>query len=130
MIEKGKEESENVGRYQSILMSTIIAALLVWAAPEVIPILTNDEDGDIFTPDNVGDLATTDITTRISELFNLLLYIVRIAILGGIIIAVLMLQVDRPPERGHFTTRSCHMGLCHTSIQDQSSTAIQPQVFS
>ena len=94
MIEKGKEESDNLGKYQGILMSTIIAAIIVWIAPELIPILTG-ASGGIFDAPDLKDttLDTKKITDRISDLFTLLLWFVRIAILAGVIISVLMLRV-------------------------------------
>ena len=96
MLEKTKEDSENMGKYQGMLMSTIIAALIVWIAPELIPILTGAEGGLFDAPELSDDsLDTSAITDRVSDLFLLLLWFVRIAILAGVIISVLMLYVPK-----------------------------------
>lgn len=121
MIEKGNEESDSLGKYKGMLMSTIIAALIVWIAPELIPIITG-ADGGIFDPPTLADptLDTQQITDRISDLFTLLLWFVRIAILAGVIISVLMLHVPACNPR---TSASSALNVAAIAKQPCSSSS-------
>lgn len=47
MLERRKEESESIGKYQTMLMSGIIAAVIVFLAPTLIIVITGTElEGD------------------------------------------------------------------------------------
>lgn len=113
MLEKRKEESESMGKYQTMLMSAIVAAIIVFLAPTLIVVLTNqtipdgqtaedvlfapptvkqfDDDGNLL--DDERTVLPSNLTNQISGLFSLLLWFVRIVLVAMIIVSVMMLYV-------------------------------------
>ena len=103
MLEKRKEESDSIGKYQGILTSVVIAAMIMWIAPIMIPYLVGlegeDADGNqlsgedlLFAPPSDSELPE-EISDRISGLFGILMWFARIVLIFGVIIAVIILRI-------------------------------------
>lgn len=102
MLEKRKDESEAVGKYQSMLVSVVIAALIVWIAPMLIPVLTGQDFGtslvappEILLEDNetADNLNPNSFGGRISQLWDLALWVVRLILVFAVLIFVAMLRM-------------------------------------
>ena len=104
MLEKRKEDSESIGKYQGMIMSAIIAAVIVFLAPTLIVTVTgvdcsdpaggadlSAEDCLFNAPAALGD----DIGDGIRELFDILMWAVRLVIIAAIVIGIMMLSVHR-----------------------------------
>lgn len=92
MLEKRKEESESVGKYQTMLMGAIIGAFLVWAMPYLIAYIFGVDN--IFEPPAGADLPK-DLTKKIDSLYQSLLWVVRIVFVFAIMVSVVLLRLDR-----------------------------------
>ena len=92
MLEKRKEESESVGKYQTMLMGAIIGAFLVWAMPYLIAYIFGVDN--IFEPPDGADLPK-DLTETIDSLYQSLLWVVRIVFVFAIMVSVVLLRLDR-----------------------------------
>ena len=92
MLEKRKEESESVGKYQTMLMGAIIGAFLVWAMPYLIAYIFGVDN--IFEPPAGADLPV-DLTEKIDSLYQSLLWVVRIVFVFAIMVSVVLLRLDR-----------------------------------
>ena len=92
MLEKRKEESESVGKYQTMLMGAIIGAFLVWAMPYLIAYIFGVDN--IFEPPAGADLPK-DLTEKIDSLYQSLLWVVRIVFVFAIMVSVVLLRLDR-----------------------------------
>ncbi|ABK77307.1 hypothetical protein CENSYa_0674 [Cenarchaeum symbiosum A] len=95
MLEKRKEDSESVGKYQGIVTSVVIAAIIIWVAPLLIPALSGSDSNSLFN--STGTLVPEEVATNIDELFQTVLWFARIVLLFAVIVAVVMLRVD--PKR-------------------------------
>ena len=95
MLEKRKEESESVGKYQAMLMGAIIGAFLVWAMPYLIAYIFGVDN--IFEPPAGADLPD-ELTDKIDSLYQSLLWVVRIVFVFAIMISVVLLRLDNPPR--------------------------------
>ena len=93
MLEKRKEESESVGKYQTMLMGAIIGAFLVWAMPYLIAYIFGVDN--IFEPPADADLPD-ELTDKIDSLYQSLLWVVRIVFVFAIMISVVLLRLDHP----------------------------------
>ena len=103
MLEKRKDESEAIGKYQSMLVSVVIAGLVVWIAPMLIPVLTGQEFGtSLVAPPEIlleanetaDNLNPNSFGGRISQLWDLMLWVVRIVLVFAIMIFVVMLRMN------------------------------------
>ena len=91
MLEKRKEESESVGKYQNMLLGAVIGAILVWAMPYIIAFIFGVDN--IFEPPAGANLPS-EITEKIDSLYQSLLWIIRIVFVFAIMISVLLLRLD------------------------------------
>ena len=103
MLEKRKDESEAIGKYQSLLVSVVIGALIVWIAPMLIPVLTGQDFGtslvappEILLEDNetADNLNPNSFGGRIAQLWDLGLWVVRLVLVFAVLIFVTMLRVS------------------------------------
>lgn len=93
MLEKRKEESESVGKYQAMLMGAVLGAFLVWAMPYLVGYIFGVDN--IFEPPSEANLPE-DLTTKINSLYQSLLWIVRIIFVFAIMISVILLRLNVP----------------------------------
>ena len=102
MLEKRKDESESIGKYQSMLVSAVIAALILWVAPMLIPVLTGQDFGtSLMTPPDIlleenetaDNLNPNSFGGRMTQLWDLGLWVARVAIVFGVLIGVIMLRM-------------------------------------
>ena len=103
MLEKRKDESEAIGKYQSLLVSVVIGALIVWIAPMLIPVLTGQDFGtslvappEILLEDNetADNLNPNSFGGRIAQLWDLGLWVVRLVLVFAVLIFVTMLRMS------------------------------------
>ena len=103
MLEKRKDESEAIGKYQSLLVSVVIGALIVWIAPMLIPVLTGQDFGtslvappEILLEDNetADNLNPNSFGGRIAHLWDLGLWVVRLILVFAVLIFVAMLRMS------------------------------------
>ena len=117
MLEKRKEESEAIGKYQSMLMSCVIAAVIVFLAPTLVLVVTGADtldEGDLFAPPSITYETTDDAGNKINKtkvmvpddvaaglqgLYELLLWFVRIVLIMMAIVSVIMLRVDAQQQQ-------------------------------
>ena len=93
MLEKRKEESESVGKYQAMLMGAIIGAFLVWAMPHLVGYIFGVDN--IFEPPDDAGLPA-ELTEKINSLYQSLLWLVRIIFVFAIMVSVVLLRLDDP----------------------------------
>ena len=102
MLEKRKDDSESIGKYQSMLVSAVIAALIIWVAPMLIPVLTGQDFGaSLMTPPDIlleanetaDNLNPDSFGGRMNQLWELGLWVARVAIVFGVMIGVIMLRM-------------------------------------
>lgn len=91
MLEKRKEESESVGKYQAMLMGAVIGAFLVWAMPYMIAYIFGVDN--IFEPPPEAGLPD-ELTEKIDSLYQSLLWVVRLVFVFAIMISVVLLKLD------------------------------------
>lgn len=91
MLEKRKEESESVGKYQAMLMGAVLGAFLVWAMPYLVGYIFGVDN--IFQPPADANLPQ-DLTDKINSLYQSLLWIVRIIFVFAIMISVILLRLN------------------------------------
>lgn len=85
MLERRKDDSESLGKYQGMLVSTIIAALIIFLAPSMIIMLTDCQkidpnsgnktgivcdESDLFTPPGK---TFANAVENLKEMWNLLM---------------------------------------------------------
>lgn len=93
MLEKRKEESESVGKYQAMLMGAIVGAFLIWAMPYLVAYIFGVDN--IFEPPEDADLPD-ELTDKIDSLYQSLLWVVRIVFVFAIMISVVLLRLAPP----------------------------------
>ena len=98
MLERRKEESEAIGRYQGMLVAFILGAIVVWSAPWIMVFVFDlDDESDLFTPPTSSSNSTkglpTVIAAKVEDVYNLGIWLVRIILLLGVLIAVTMLRL-------------------------------------
>ena len=97
MIEKRKEDSETVGKFQGLLQAVIMASLIVWLAPIIIPFITTGNlDGDFMNPNiNGTQIVPSAIVDRVGGLWQLGLWAVRIILVVIVVFAATMLHYKK-----------------------------------
>ena len=101
MLEKRKDESESIEKYRSILMAAVIGALLLFAAPEIVGMLSGvDSEGYVKEDSLVGISGQPRLpevfTDSVLEVLQLVLWIARVVIVLFIVMAVIMLRIEKP----------------------------------
>ena len=113
MLEKRKDDSESIQKFQGMLMAAIIGGLLLFIAPVMVVYITGvdllDEDGNPLTNED-GDPLTAEqalfampdasnlppeFTTKVNSIFDLVLWVARVVVVLFIVMAVIMLQMPR-----------------------------------
>ena len=104
MLEKRKDESESVQKYQGMLMAAIIGGLLLFIAPVLVVYITGveivgdqtAEDALFALPDesNLPDA----FTTKVNSIFVLVIWVARIVVVLFIVMAVIMLCMPKQPH--------------------------------
>ena len=121
MLEKRKDDSEAIGKYQGMIVSCVIASLLVWIAPMLIPVLTGQEFGtSLVTPPDIllesnetaDNLNPNSIGGRMNALWDLFLWVVRLVLVFGILAGIIMLRLEKalvagPPGRARSAGSRC-----------------------
>ena len=122
MLEKRKDDSEAIGKYQSLLVSVVIGSLIVWIAPMLIPVLTGEDFGtslvappDILLEENetADNLNPNSFGGRIAQLWDLGLWVVRLVLVFAVLIFVAMLRMGG---------RYGGAGWCPSATLDRCST--------
>ncbi len=102
MLEKRKEESDGVGKYQNMLVSAMVAGIIVFLAPTLVVVVTDacagktGLEGEACLWD-APDLLPDAVSDRVEDLIGLMVFIVRIVIVFSIILAVILLRVEKNP---------------------------------
>ena len=101
MLEKSKDESESVEKFRSILMAAVIGALLLFAAPEVVNMLTGVDlegyvkEGSLFGIP--GQPRVPEVFTgKVFDVLQIVLWVARVVIVLFIVMAVIMLRIEEP----------------------------------
>ena len=111
MLEKRKDDSESVQKYQGMLMAAIIGGLLLFIAPIMVVYITGtgvDEDGNALT-DEDGNALTAEqalfalpdeslpeeFRDKVNSVFLLVMWVARVIVVLFIVMAVIMLQMPR-----------------------------------
>ena len=113
MLEKRKDDSESIQKFQGMLMAAIIGGLLLFIAPVMVVYITGvdlvDEDGNPLTNEN-GDPLTAEqalfalpdesnlpkeFTSKVNSIFELVIWVARVVVVLFIVMAVIMLQMPR-----------------------------------
>ena len=90
MLEKRKEESESIGKYQTMLLGAIIGAFIVWAMLYVIAFIFGVDN--IFEPPPNANIPAA-LTEKIDSLYQTLLWVVRLIFVFAIMISVVLLRL-------------------------------------
>lgn len=129
MLEKRKDDSEAIGKYQSLLVSVVIGSLIVWIAPMLIPVLTGEDFGtslvappDILLEENetADNLNPNSFGGRIAQLWDLGLWVVRLVLVFAVLIFVAMLRVG---GGGTGWCPSATLDRCSTGRREATATA-------
>ena len=130
MLEKRKDDSEAVGKYQSMLVSVVIGGLIVWIAPMLIPVLTGQDFGtslvappDILLEENetADNLNPNSFGGRISQLWDLGLWVVRLVLVFAVLIFVAMLRVGGGGRGGCTAVPSETLDRCARSRREATA---------
>ena len=104
MIERRKDESESIDKYDSILRAAIIGALLLFAAPFLVSYLTgiDVESGEIaeealFMISNQQPLPDVFLE-KVTAVYQIVLWIGRVVIVLFIVMSVIMLRMPVTAE--------------------------------
>ena len=99
MLEKRKEEGEAVGKYTQFLTTFVIGAFILFMAPYIVAFVTDDtvSDSGIFAPPEGVDIAP-EITDKVDDLFQFVMWIARIIVVLGVIMFVILLYVNPEPR--------------------------------
>ncbi len=102
MLEKRKDDSESIQKFQGMLMAAVIGALLLFIAPVLVVYITDSGiDGKtaeqaLFTiPTSEGQSLPADFVEKVSAIFDLVLWVAKIIVVLFIVMAVIMLQMPR-----------------------------------
>ena len=113
MLEKRKDDSESIQKFQGMLMAAVIGGLLLFIAPVLVVYITGvdlvDADGDPITNAD-GDPLTAEqalfalpdqgnlppeFATKVNSIFELVIWVARVVVVLFIVMAVIMLQMPR-----------------------------------
>ena len=105
MLEKRKDDSESVQKFQGMLMAAVIGGLLLFIAPVLVVYITGvalvDEEGKELTAEQAlfalpdeGNLPP-EFADKVNSIFNLVLWIARVIVVLFIVMAVIMLRMPR-----------------------------------
>ena len=105
MIERRKDETESIEKYRSILMAAVIGALLLFAAPVMVGMLTGiDSEGYVKEGSLFGIPGQPRIpavfTASVLGVLEIVLWLARVVIILFIVMAVIMLRVQEPVPAG------------------------------
>ena len=105
MLEKRKDDSESIQKFQGMLMAAIIGGLLLFIAPVLVVYITGvdlvDSDGKTLTAEQAlfalpdeGNLPP-EFADKVNSIFDLVLWVARVIVVLFIVMAVIMLQMPR-----------------------------------
>ena len=105
MLEKRKDESDSIEKFQSILIAAVIGALLLFAAPEIVNMLTGvDEAGYVKEGSLFGIPGQPRVpevfTGKVMDVLQIVLWVARVVIVLFVVMAVVMLRVKEPATAG------------------------------
>ena len=105
MLEKRKDESESTEKYRSILTAAVIGALLLFAAPEIVGMLTGvDSEGYVKEGSMFGIPGQPRVpevfTEKVVSVLEVVLWLARVVIVLFIVMAVVMLRIEEPAPAG------------------------------
>ena len=105
MLEKRKDESESIEKYRNMLMAAVIGALLLFAAPVIVGMLTGlDSEGYVQEGSMFGIPGQPRVpevfTSNVLGVMEVVLWLARVVIVLFIVMAVIMLRVQEPVPAG------------------------------
>ena len=106
MLEKRKDDSESIQKFQGMLMAAIIGGLLLFIAPVMVVYITGVEvdEGEtaekaLFALPDESELPE-EFTSKVNSIFELVIWVARVVVVLFIVMAVIMLQMpDRHTRR-------------------------------
>ena len=100
MLEKRKDESESVQKYQGMLMAAVIGGLLLFIAPVLVVYITGSgvegktaEQALFALPDESN--LPPEFADKVSSIFDLVMWVARVIVVLFIVMAVIMLSMPR-----------------------------------
>ena len=101
MLEQRKDESESTEKFRSILMAAVIGALLLFAAPEIVNMLSGvDAEGYVKEGSLFGIPGQPRVpevfTGKVFDVLQIVLWVARVVVVLFIVMAVIMLRVEKP----------------------------------
>ncbi len=115
VMENRKEDSENMSKFQGMLITCIFAAILVFIAPSIILMMMGTQIPSGETAEDVlfrppqgtfiddkgnatsGALLPASVTGGLNNLFTLVMWVIKIVLIMGILASVIMLRVRALP---------------------------------
>ena len=105
MLEKRKDDSESIQKFQGMLMAAIIGGLLLFIAPVLVVYITGvdlvDSEGKTLTAEQAlfalpdeGNLPP-EFADKVNSIFELVIWVARVIVVLFIVMAVIMLQMPR-----------------------------------
>ena len=101
MLEKRKDDSESIQKFQGMLMAAIIGGLLLFIAPVMVVYITGVEvdEGEtaekaLFALPDESELPE-EFTSKVNSIFELVIWVARVVVVLFIVMAVIMLQMPR-----------------------------------
>ena len=102
MLEKRKDDSESVQKFQGMLMAAIIGGLLLFIAPVLVVYITDSgvegktaEQALFSLPQSEGQQLPEEFTLKVNAIFDLVMWVARIIVVMFIVMAVIMLQMPK-----------------------------------
>ena len=103
MLEKRKDDSESIQKFQGMLMAAVIGGLLLFIAPVLVVYIAGvDMEGHdtaeqaLFAlPESEGQSLPEEFTEKVNAIFDLVIWIARVIVVLFIVMAVIMLQMPR-----------------------------------
>ena len=101
MLEKRKDDSESIQKFQGMLMAAIIGGLLLFIAPVMVVYITGVDVADgqtaeqaLFALPDESQLPE-EFTLKVNSIFELVIWVARVVVVLFIVMAVIMLQMPR-----------------------------------